>query len=123
LGDGGRRLRGPRLQPTAPCIDAGSNASVPTGTTTDLSGKTRILDYPGVHTPGAIVDIGAYERLTDAATVTGTVGNDTYYVRNWTSLRWRHHNRAPRSKPHIAASTCLRQYSTMRMQILGSVPK
>ncbi len=50
-----------RLQIGSPCIDAGSNAAVPTGTTTDLAGDPRFIDVPGVHDPGAIVDMGAYE--------------------------------------------------------------
>ncbi len=41
-----------RLQPTSPAIDAGNNAAVPPGVTTDLDGNPRI-DY--------IVDMGAYE--------------------------------------------------------------
>jgi hypothetical protein len=60
-----------RLQPTSPCIDAGSNAAIPSGTTTDLVGNTRIIDYPGVHDPGAIVDMGAYERQRPLTVSTG----------------------------------------------------
>jgi hypothetical protein len=51
-----------RLQAGSPCIDAGSNSAVPAGITTDAAGNPRIVDYPGVHDPGAIVDMGAYER-------------------------------------------------------------
>jgi hypothetical protein len=51
-----------RLQPASPCIDAGSNAAVPARLTTDAAGNSRIIDYPVVHQPGAIVDMGAYER-------------------------------------------------------------
>ncbi|MFI5377669.1 MAG: right-handed parallel beta-helix repeat-containing protein [Tepidisphaerales bacterium] len=60
-----------RLKPTSPCIDAGSNAAVPAGITTDLVGNTRIVDYPGVHDPGAIVDMGAYERQLPLAVSSG----------------------------------------------------
>jgi hypothetical protein len=52
-----------RLQPGSPCIDAGSNSAVPSDLTTDLDGNPRILDFPGVHDPGAIVDMGAYEAF------------------------------------------------------------
>jgi predicted outer membrane repeat protein len=68
-----------RLRLASPCIDAGSNALVPAGTTTDIRGKARIVDVPGVNDPGAIVDMGAYERQVSTATnpppsiVTGTV--------------------------------------------------
>ncbi len=50
-----------RLRITSPCIDAGSNGSVPAGITTDLAGNPRFIDVPGVNDPGAIVDMGAYE--------------------------------------------------------------
>jgi hypothetical protein len=68
------------LQATSPCIDAGSNAAVPAIITTDLNGKSRALDVPGVHDPGAIVDMGAYERGSDA-TVSGSAGADVFYAR------------------------------------------
>jgi hypothetical protein len=51
-----------RLQFNSPCIDAGDNSAVPSGVTTDLAGKPRFVDFPGVNDPGAIVDMGAYER-------------------------------------------------------------
>jgi T5SS/PEP-CTERM-associated repeat protein/predicted outer membrane repeat protein len=48
-----------RLLPISPCVDAGSNASVPAEQTTDLAGWTRIVDGNG---DGAVaVDMGAYE--------------------------------------------------------------
>jgi hypothetical protein len=50
-----------RLLNTSPCIDRGSNAAVPAGITTDIAGNPRIVDFPGVRDPGAIVDMGAYE--------------------------------------------------------------
>jgi hypothetical protein len=52
-----------RLQAGSPCIDAGSNAAVPAGATTDLAGQPRIVDFAGVKAPGAIVDMGAYETV------------------------------------------------------------
>jgi predicted outer membrane repeat protein len=64
-----------RLQITSPCIDAGSNAGVPAGVTTDLAGNARIIDIPGIHDPGAIVDMGAYEHpLPTTATIAGPGG-------------------------------------------------
>ncbi len=50
-----------RLQARSPCIDAGGNAAVPANISTDLAGNPRFVDVPGLHDPGAIVDIGAYE--------------------------------------------------------------
>ncbi len=54
-----------RLQPGSPAIDAGNNAAVPTGVTTDLDGNPRFVDIPAVVDTGAgdapIVDMGAYE--------------------------------------------------------------
>lgn len=42
-----------QLQPNSPCINAGSNAAIPAGITTDLAGDPRIAV--------AVVDMGAYE--------------------------------------------------------------
>jgi len=49
-----------RLSSGSPCIDAGNNSDVPTGTATDIAGRTRILDGPDPGTT-ATVDMGAYE--------------------------------------------------------------
>ncbi len=48
-----------RLLPGSPAIDAGSNAAVPHGITTDLDGNPRFVDF--THTGTATVDMGAYE--------------------------------------------------------------
>jgi predicted outer membrane repeat protein len=56
-----------RLGATSPCIDAGSNAAIPPGIETDRAGNPRTLDVPGIHDPGAIVDMGAYERTPPVA--------------------------------------------------------
>ncbi len=48
-----------RLLPGSPAIDAGSNAAVPPGITTDLDGNPRFVDF--THTGTATVDMGAYE--------------------------------------------------------------
>jgi len=54
-----------RLQLTSPAIDAGNNAAVPPGVTTDLDGNSRFVDIPTVPDTGSgtppIVDMGAYE--------------------------------------------------------------
>jgi len=54
-----------RLQFTSHCIDAGKNAAVPPGVTTDLDGNPRFVDIPTVPDTGSgtppIVDMGAYE--------------------------------------------------------------
>jgi hypothetical protein len=46
-----------RLLAGSPCIDAGNDAAVPSGVTTDLDGNPRIQ--------GACVDMGAFEVLAD----------------------------------------------------------
>jgi subtilisin-like proprotein convertase family protein len=55
-----------RLSAGSPCIDAGNNAAVPVGVTTDLDGNNRFVNDPAVADTGvggcAIVDMGAYER-------------------------------------------------------------
>jgi PKD repeat protein len=43
------------LQSTSPCVDAGSNALVPAGITTDLDGPPKVRIY------NSVVDMGAYE--------------------------------------------------------------
>lgn len=50
-----------RLSAGSPCIDTGSNASVPVWLTTDLDGNNRIIDGNNNGTP--TVDMGAYERI------------------------------------------------------------
>ena len=51
---------------TSPCIDAGDNAAIPGGVTTDLDGNPRRVDDPAVVDTGngtaPIVDMGAYEQ-------------------------------------------------------------
>ncbi len=56
-----------RLQPGSPAIDAGNNAAVPTGVTTDLDGSPRLVDIPGVpNSVAGYVDMGAYEAQPSA---------------------------------------------------------
>ncbi len=54
-----------RLDFGSPAIDAGNNAAVPGGITTDLDGNPRFVDIPAVPDTGygtpPIVDMGAYE--------------------------------------------------------------
>ena len=56
-----------RLGTGSPAVDAGINASVPGGITTDANGLPRFFDDPGVADTGVgsppIVDMGAYERV------------------------------------------------------------
>lgn len=55
--------------PGSPCIDAGNNAAVPSGITTDLDGGTRFFNDPNTPDTGngtpPIVDMGAYELDED----------------------------------------------------------
>jgi hypothetical protein len=54
-----------RLLPDSPCIDAGDNAAVPEGGTTDLDGNPRFIDDPIKTDVGSgscpVVDMGVYE--------------------------------------------------------------
>jgi parallel beta-helix repeat protein len=56
------------LQLTSPAIDAGNNAAVPAGISTDLAGDPRFMDVAGVADTGngvpPIVDMGAYEAMS-----------------------------------------------------------
>jgi hypothetical protein len=56
-----------RLGAGSPAVDAGNNALVPGGTTTDVAGLPRFFDDPAVLNTGAgtppIVDMGAHERI------------------------------------------------------------
>jgi hypothetical protein len=45
----------------SPCVDSASNAAA-AGVATDIEGSARISDMPGVHDPGAIADMGVFER-------------------------------------------------------------
>lgn len=78
--DGGDNIIGTgddnvRLLGDSPCIDAGQNAALPPGITTDLDGSPRFLDDPlttdtGVGTPpDPIVDMGSYEFMRAQATL------------------------------------------------------
>ncbi len=59
----------------SPCIDAGDNAAIPVGITTDFEGEPRI--YPG----GGTVDMGADEYyVAPPPPPSGTVGGEVYPV-------------------------------------------
>lgn len=60
-----------RLQANSPCIDAGSNPAVSNGVTLDMAGVPRFADVPGMHDPGVVVDMGAYERPVSFAAAGG----------------------------------------------------
>ncbi len=63
-----------RLLAGSPCIDAGDNAAVPPGVTTDLDGNPRFADDPATPDTGLgappIVDMGAYEHQRTPVTIT-----------------------------------------------------
>ena len=65
-----------RLGNYSPCVDAGNNAAVPAGVTTDLADNPRFVDDTGMADSGAgtapIVDMGAYERQSDSVRL-GTI--------------------------------------------------
>jgi hypothetical protein len=72
----------------SPCIDAGNNAAVPPGVTTDLDGNPRFADDPHVPDSGAgtppIVDMGAYERPGPAVVmVPGIFGGTIQAAIDW----------------------------------------
>ena len=56
-----------RPGPGSPVVDAGNNAAVPVGVTTDIAGLPRFFNDPSVPDTGAgtppIVDMGAHERV------------------------------------------------------------
>jgi hypothetical protein len=64
-----------RLQPSSPCINAGSSAAVPPGITTDLDGNPRVI--------GAAADMGAYEYQYQV-TYCPDVDGDGYVVESET---------------------------------------
>lgn len=51
------------LQALSPCVDRGNNLSVQAGMWSDMVGNLRFSDVVGVRDPGAIIDIGAFERV------------------------------------------------------------
>jgi len=70
----------PALAARSPCIDAGANHAVPTGSTTDLLGSPRFIDDPNTIDTGAgsapIVDIGAAEYLPPFLVCPGDANGD-----------------------------------------------
>ncbi len=72
-----------RLGALSPCVDAGSNLTVPAGVALDLDGNPRFVDdpcAPNTGVPGgaggpAIVDMGAYERQLCYPDCNGTIAD------------------------------------------------
>jgi hypothetical protein len=72
----------------SPCVDTGDTAAVPANVTTDHAGRARVFDFPGVHDPGAIVDMGAHElgttlgvlRVADGETFALPTGGHTFLI-------------------------------------------
>ncbi|MGA2502173.1 MAG: dockerin type I repeat-containing protein, partial [Tepidisphaeraceae bacterium] len=62
-----------RLLSSSPAINAGSNAAIPTGVTTDLAGNARVVN--------TTVDMGAYEYGPGTLTFVGTAASDAAYAR------------------------------------------
>ncbi len=69
-----------RLAADSPCIDAAQNSAVPPGVTTDLAGRARFFDVPGVPDTGQgtppIVDMGAYEHGSPPPSLLGDLNCD-----------------------------------------------
>ncbi|MHC4991442.1 MAG: choice-of-anchor Q domain-containing protein [Planctomycetota bacterium] len=74
-----------RLQARSPCVDAGSNAAVPEGITTDHAGRPRFVDGDG--DGSVMVDLGAYEHQACPADIDGdgavTVDDLTLLILEW----------------------------------------
>lgn len=62
------------LAAISPCIDSGSNASVPAWVTTDIENNARIADGDGDGT--AVVDIGAFEFPGSHVQILGDINRD-----------------------------------------------
>jgi predicted outer membrane repeat protein len=64
-----------QIQPTSPAVDAGDDAAVPPGVTTDLADDNRFQEVPTSNHAGAgavpIVDMGAYEAEGALSAVAG----------------------------------------------------
>jgi hypothetical protein len=76
-----------RLQSNSPCIDRGNNFAVPLGVTTDFNGYPRLWDDPVANAgnppgPGAIVDMGAHERIPDGLFI-GQPGGSWFVAAAW----------------------------------------
>jgi Ca2+-binding RTX toxin-like protein len=73
-----------RLAVTSPVVDAGNNAAVPAGITTDLAGGNRFLDVSTAPDTGAgtapIVDMGAYETIGLDAGPGGSVNQGAIFA-------------------------------------------
>ncbi len=79
------------LQPTSPAIDAGNNAAVPSGVTSDLDGNPRFFDVLTVPDTGSgtppIVDMGAYEKGPLHAAPSAQGSGDCYSWANACTLK------------------------------------
>lgn len=71
-----------RLLAGSPSVDAGENAAVPSGMTTDWNGMPRFVDDPDTVDTGfgtaPIVDHGAFERQAEVTPCPGDLNNDGF---------------------------------------------
>ena len=80
LGDYGGPTQTLALLPGSPAIDAGSNALIPAGVTTDQRGLPRVVN--------SVVDIGAFESSGFAVSVTSGSSQSSGVLTAFRSSRW-----------------------------------
>ncbi len=109
-----------RLRISSPCIDAGDNAAVPAGVTTDLGGNYRFIDIVSKPDTGSgtapIVDMGAYEAqpLYVKATA-GGLNDGSSWANGFTSLQSALAIAQPGDQLWVAAGTYMPTTGTDRI--------